>query len=154
MSIKLVYLKCRFYAACFGHCDHHYVLQTIQLIEFCAKQQNGDNTTSAEAMKSHFENKSGNNALHKNSDTWGHWGGIVLQAGRSLVRDPLRWMIFFDVLNPSGHTIPWALLNLYQKLVPDAGKCFCGLEHGQCINLTTLPPSVSRLPRQYGILNI
>jgi hypothetical protein len=31
--------------------------------------------------------------------------------------------------------------------------CFWGVEHDQCIWLTTLPPSVSRLSRQHDILN-
>jgi hypothetical protein len=31
---------------------------------------------------------------------------------------------------------------------------FLGVEHGRCVGLTTLPPFVSRLSRQCGILNI
>jgi hypothetical protein len=41
--------------------------------------------------------------------------------------------------------------NGYQK---QKKKCFCGVERGGCVRLTTLPPSVSRLSRQCGILNI
>jgi hypothetical protein len=41
--------------------------------------------------------------------------------------------------------------NEYQK---QKNKCFWGLECGRCVELTTLPPSVSRLPRQCGILII
>jgi hypothetical protein len=32
--------------------------------------------------------------------------------------------------------------------------CFLGVERGRCGELTNLPPSVSRLSRQCGILNI
>jgi hypothetical protein len=41
------------------------------------------------------------------------------------------------------------------KWVPEAEKwCFSWVEHGWCVWLTTLPPSVSLLSRQCGILNI
>jgi hypothetical protein len=33
-------------------------------------------------------------------------------------------------------------------------KCFCGIKCGWCVELTSLPPSMSRLSRQCGILNI
>jgi hypothetical protein len=33
-------------------------------------------------------------------------------------------------------------------------KCFLGAQCGRCLGVTTLPPSVSRLSRQCGILNI
>jgi hypothetical protein len=35
-------------------------------------------------------------------------------------------------------------------------RCFCfwGVKCGRCVGLTTLPPSMSRLSRQFGILNI
>jgi hypothetical protein len=33
-------------------------------------------------------------------------------------------------------------------------KCFWGVERGRCVGLTTLPPSMSRLSRQCGNLNI
>jgi hypothetical protein len=33
-------------------------------------------------------------------------------------------------------------------------KCFWGVKCGRCVGLTTLPPSMSRLCRQYEILNI
>jgi hypothetical protein len=33
-------------------------------------------------------------------------------------------------------------------------KCFWGVKCGRCVGLATLPPSMSRLSRQCGILNI
>jgi hypothetical protein len=38
--------------------------------------------------------------------------GTVLQSGRSWVRDPMRWMHFLNLLNPSSRTRPWDLLSL------------------------------------------
>jgi hypothetical protein len=43
--------------------------------------------------------------------------------------------------------------NEYQKQKTEK-LCFWGVESGLCIRLTTLPPSVSRLSRQCGTLNI
>jgi hypothetical protein len=45
-------------------------------------------------------------------------------------------------------------MSLWQKWVPDAEKCFWRVKLGRCIGLTTLSPSVSRLSRQCGTLNI
>jgi hypothetical protein len=42
--------------------------------------------------------------------------GTMLQAGRSWVRDPMKWMIIFNIPNLSGRTRPWvSLRNEYQK---------------------------------------
>jgi hypothetical protein len=66
-----------------------------------------------------------------------------------------RMNFFFNLPNPSGRTRPWGLLSLYQRWVPGAEKwCFWGAERGWCVGLTTLPPSMSRLYRHCGILNI
>jgi hypothetical protein len=54
----------------------------------------------------------------------------------------IRWGEFLNVPNPSGRTRPWGLLSLW------------GVKCGGCVGLTTLSPSMSRLSRQCGILNI
>jgi hypothetical protein len=62
-----------------------------------------------------------------------------------------RWSesIFFNWPNLSGTTRP-SNRNVYQK----QKICFWGVESGRGVRLTTLPPSVSRLSRQCGIINI
>jgi hypothetical protein len=37
---------------------------------------------------------------------------LMLQTGRSRVWDLMRWMIFINLPNPSGHASPWGLLSL------------------------------------------
>jgi hypothetical protein len=75
--------------------------------------------------------------------------GIMLQAGRSRVRDPIRSFKFSNLPNPSSRTMA---LRLSQPLTQmSTRKCFWGVERGWRVRLTTLPPSVSRLYRQCGI---
>jgi hypothetical protein len=77
--------------------------------------------------------------------------GTMLQTRRSWVRVPMRW-IFFNWPNPSGRTMALGVdsasnRNEYQE---DSW----GVKHGRHIRLTTLPPSVSRLPRRCGRLDL
>jgi hypothetical protein len=68
-----------------------------------------------------------------------------------------RWgeCIFFNLPNPPTRTRPRSSLSLHHKWVPEAEKeCFWEVERGWCVGLRTTPPSVSRLSRQCGILNI
>jgi hypothetical protein len=57
------------------------------------------------------------------------WGPRILlsngyqgQRGRSQVRDPMMWMNFFNLTNPSSRTRPGGLLSIQQKWVPEAEK--------------------------------
>jgi hypothetical protein len=60
---------------------------------------------------------------------------------------------FFNLSNPSIRTKPWDLLRFYQKWLPEAEEGFWRVKSGWCIRLIS-PSSVSRLSRQYGLLNI
>jgi hypothetical protein len=76
----------------------------------------------------------------------------MLQSGRLLVWDLMRWMIFINLPNPSSRTRPWGLLSLLTKIRTRSRKIvFLGSRR---IRLTTLLSSVIRLPGQCGILNI
>jgi hypothetical protein len=61
----------------------------------------------------------------------------------------------FNLPNPYGRTRSWCLLSCKQKWVPKAEKlCIWGVERGRFVELTTFRPSVSRLSRQCGIINV
>jgi hypothetical protein len=77
----------------------------------------------------------------------------MLQAGKARVPDPMRWINSSNLPNSSSCLGVYLASNRneYQK---QKNKCSCGIECGRCVELTTLPPSVSRFPTQCGILNI
>jgi hypothetical protein len=65
----------------------------------------------------------------------------MLQAGRSRVRVPMRW-IFFSLPNPSSCTMG---LGSTQPLTEMSTRNLPGVKGARRVRLTTLPPSVSRL---------
>jgi hypothetical protein len=75
----------------------------------------------------------------------------MLQARRSRDRVPMRW-IFFNWPNPSSRTMG---LGSTQPLTEMSTRnLHGGLKDGQHLGLTTLPPSVSRLYRKCGSLDL
>jgi hypothetical protein len=72
----------------------------------------------------------------------------MLQAGRSRVQVPIgHWIFFFNLSNPSSLTMALAST---QSLTEMSTRNILGMFLG----LTTLPPSMSRLSRKCGNLNV
>jgi hypothetical protein len=82
-----------------------------------------------------------------------HAWDTMLQPRRSQVLDPMRWMILINLSNHSGSTMPQFTQPLAEmstrrwKIMFLWGSAAIGA-------LTSSPPSMSRLSRQYGIFNI
>jgi hypothetical protein len=57
--------------------------------------------------------------------------------GKYLVQLPTKSTNFCDVPNSYSRTRLRGLVSLWQKSVPEAEKCFWGVEHGRCVGLTT-----------------
>jgi hypothetical protein len=59
----------------------------------------------------HFEAQSSQKPSFQFSTRKRNGWGAMLQAGRSRVRDPMRW-IFFNLPNPFSRTRPWGLFSI------------------------------------------
>jgi hypothetical protein len=77
--------------------------------------------------------------------------GTMLQAGRSVVRFPKKSLDCSIYLTLPAALWPWGWLSLWRKWVPGI---FLRTKGGQRIRLTTALPSVSRLCRICGSLDV
>jgi hypothetical protein len=74
----------------------------------------------------------------------------MLQTGRSLVKDAMKSLIFFNSPHISSCTM---VLGFTQPLTEMITGGFLEVEHCQCVRLITSPPSLGRLSRQCGRLD-
>jgi hypothetical protein len=65
----------------------------------------------------------------------------MLRAGRLRVQVPVKWILFFNLPNPSSRTMA---LGSTQPLTETGTRNL----PGRRVRLTTLPPSVNRLSRE------
>jgi hypothetical protein len=117
---------------------------TLGMVGSCWKQQNVAAaswkrllTYNMRGPTTHISNELSSSLGSRGSvDGW----GAMLQAGRCWVRVPMRLLNSSQFKSASN--------------INENRKIFLVVKLGRCLRLTTLPPSVSRLSRQCGILNI
>jgi hypothetical protein len=79
----------------------------------------------------------------------------MLQAGRSRVQVLMRSLDFFSWSNPSSRTMALGSTQpLTEMGTENILRIILGVKGGRRVGLTALPPSVSRLSRKCGILNV
>jgi hypothetical protein len=88
-------------------------------------------------------------SVARNSDHWPQRRPPVANTARNIFFRLVCLQFLPAALGPGVYSV--SNRNEYRTLIK---KCFCGVKCGWCVGRTTLPPSMSRLSRQCGILNI